>query len=73
MRELRNNGIRILDRVVKGESMTITRDGTPVALIGPLPNPRLTAEALVERWRYAPRIDGDSLRRDIAQILDLDL
>ncbi len=73
MRELRNYGGQILDRVVKGQSMTITRDGTPVALISPLPNPRLTAEALVERWRHAPRIDGDALRRDIAQILDLDL
>lgn len=73
MRELRNYGGQILDRVAKGESMTITRDGTPVALIGPLPSPRLTAEALVERWRHAPRIDGDALRRDIAEILDLDL
>lgn len=73
MRELRNYGGQILDRVAKGESMTITRDGTPVALIAPVPNPRLTAEALVERWRHAPSIDGDALRRDIAQILDLGL
>jgi len=73
VRELRNCGGQILDRVAKGESMTITRDGTPVALIAPLPNPRLTAQALVERWRHAPRIDGDALRRDISEILDFDL
>lgn len=53
--------------------MTITRDGRPVARLSPLPAPRLTAQALVERWRGAPRIDGEALRRDIAEILDLDL
>ena len=53
--------------------MTITRDGRPVARLSPLPAPRLTAQALVERWRGAPRIDGEALRRDIAEVLDVDL
>lgn len=34
-RELRNYGGQILDRVERGESMTITRDGTPVAMLTP--------------------------------------
>jgi prevent-host-death family protein len=49
VRELRNYGGQILDRVEGGESMTITRDGTPVALLSPLPTPRLSAAALLER------------------------
>ena len=73
VRELRNYGGQILDRVVGGESMTITRDGTPVAMLSPLPIPRLSAAALLDRWKNVPVIDGDRLREDIAEILDLDL
>ena len=73
VRELRNYGGQILDRVEGGESMTITRDGAPVALLTPLPNPRLSAAALLDRWKNVPVIDGDRLREDIAEILDLDL
>jgi prevent-host-death family protein len=73
VRELRNYGGQILDRVEGGESMTITRDGKPVARLIPLPTPRLTSAALLERWRNVPAIDGDALRDDISQVLDLDL
>lgn len=73
VRELRNNGGQILDRVAGGESMTITRDGTPVAVVSPLPTPRLSAAALLERWKHVPVIDGEQLREDIAEIMDLDL
>ena len=73
VRELRNYGGQILDRVEGGESMTITRDGTPVARLSPLPTPRLSASALVERWKNVPVIDADELREDIGEVLDLDL
>lgn len=73
VRELRNYGGQILDRVERGETVTITRDGRPVARLSPLPTPRLSAQALVERWRGAPRLDGEALRTDIAQVMDLDL
>ncbi len=53
--------------------MTITRDGTPVARLTPLPRLRLTAAALCERWANVPRIDADELRDDIAAVLDFDL
>ena len=53
--------------------MTITRDGTPVALLSPLPTPRLSSVALLARWKNVPVIDGDQLREDIAEIMDLDL
>ncbi len=73
VRDLRNYGGQILDRVAAGEAMTITRDGTPIAHLAPLPAPRLNAQALVERWRTIPVLDGDALRDDIAAIVDLDL
>ena len=73
VRELRNYGGQILDRVEAGESMTITRDGTPVARLSPLPKPRLSAAALVEHWKNVPVIDADELREDIGEVLDLDL
>jgi antitoxin (DNA-binding transcriptional repressor) of toxin-antitoxin stability system len=70
VRDLRNYGGQILNRVEGGETMTITRDGSPVALLTPFPQPRLSAAALLESWRNVPRIDADSLRRDIDQVLD---
>ena len=70
MRDLRNYGGQILNRVEAGETMTITRDGSPVALLTPFPQPRLSAAALLESWKNVPRIDADSLRRDIDRVLD---
>ena len=53
--------------------MTITRDGSPVALLTPFPQPRLSAAALLEGWENVPRIDAESLRRDIDQAFDTTL
>ena len=73
VRELRNYGGQVLTRVEAGESMTVTRDGTPVARLTPLPQPRLSARALIERWSSVPPIDIHSLRDNLAVVLDLDL
>ena len=73
MRDLRNYGGQILNRVERGESMTITRDGSPVALLTPFPQPRLSAAALLESWKNVPRIDAESLRLDIDHALDTTL
>lgn len=73
VRELRNQGGQILNRVESGESMTITRDGTPVAVISPLRQPRLSATALLENWKNVPLINAESFRRDIDQALDMSL
>ena len=73
VRDLRNYGGQILDRVEAGESMTITRDGSPIAHLVPLPTPTLSAPALIARWRHLPVIDGDALRGDLEQIVDLSL
>ena len=73
VRELRNSGGQILDRVEGGEAVTITRDGRPVARLAPLPKPRLSAQALFEVWRTVPGMGDDALRSDLEQVMHLDL
>jgi prevent-host-death family protein len=70
IRELRNHGGDVVNRVSRGESLVVTRDGTPVAELRPLMRQGVTAETLLERWRHLPRLDGEKLRDDIDQIVD---
>lgn len=73
MRELRNQGGRVLDRVLAGEQITITRDGEPVAQLVPLRRRRLSATALVERFRALPSVDAAGFRRDVDSMVDQSL
>ena len=73
MRELRNEGGAVLDRVVGGERLTVTRDGHPVAELRPVHPAPLTAEALLERWRRLPAMDPVALRADLDDLLDSSL
>lgn len=70
MRELRNKGAEVIERVERGETLTVTRNGRPVAELRPLPRPRYDTATLIERWRHLPQIDYDRLRRDIDEIID---
>ena len=70
IRELRNRGGHVLDRVMRGEAMTVTRAGHPVAELRPLPRHPLPAAALLEGWRGLPRIDAAKLKTDIDAVLD---
>jgi prevent-host-death family protein len=57
-RELRNNSAAVMNAVEAGETYHITRNGTEVAELRPLPRRRrLTAEELVARHRRLPRVD----------------
>lgn len=73
IRELRNKGGEVIERVIAGEVLTVTRDGVPVARLSPLPSRTLSAEALLERRRNLPPVDPDALRRDIDEIIDQSL
>ncbi|MDP2053631.1 MAG: type II toxin-antitoxin system prevent-host-death family antitoxin [Acidobacteriota bacterium] len=73
VRELRNDGGRVLDRVERGESLTVTRDGHPVAELRPLSRPPLRASALLGRWRRLAHVDAARLRGDIDRTLDSSL
>lgn len=73
VRDLRNHGGDVIDRVTRGEQVTITRAGKPVAELRPFISSRVSAEALVERWRRLPRVDPVSFRTDVDSSLDSSL
>lgn len=73
IRELRNHGGEVIDRVAAGERVTITRDGLAVAELRPLPRRRMTAVELAERYRSLPLVDPDRLRADIDALIDQEL
>jgi antitoxin (DNA-binding transcriptional repressor) of toxin-antitoxin stability system len=73
IRDLRNRGGDVVERAARGEQITITRAGTPVAELRALPQAALSAETLLDRWRRLPRLDPVALRRDIDQALDSSL
>lgn len=70
VRDLRNHGGAILNRLAGGETLTVTRDGDPVAELRPLPRRPLQAGLLLERWHALPAVDPDKLRADIDELLD---
>ncbi|MGH3073325.1 MAG: type II toxin-antitoxin system Phd/YefM family antitoxin [Gaiellales bacterium] len=70
IRDLRNHGGDVVDRVEAGERVTVTRDGRPVAELRPLRSRGIPAATLLERWRRLPAVEADALRRDIDAALD---
>jgi prevent-host-death family protein len=70
IRDLRNHGGEIIDRVEHGEAVRITRDGRPVAELRPLEAQRLTLPAILERFRSLPAMDPIALREDIDSVID---
>jgi len=70
VRDLRNHGGEILNRVAGGETLTVTRDGDPVAELRPLPRRPLQARLLLERWHALPAVSPAKLRADVDELLD---
>lgn len=70
MRELRNDGDRVLQRVADGETLTVTMDGRPIAELRPLAGRGLVAATLLSRWRHLPPVDPQQLRADIDRDMD---
>jgi prevent-host-death family protein len=70
IRELRNRGGEVMDRVEAGEQLLVTRDGRPVAQLRPVRRPGLRAEALLTRWRRLKPVDPEAFRADIDRVLD---
>jgi prevent-host-death family protein len=70
IRDLRNRGGHVLDQVVRGETLTVTRDGKPVAELRPLDRAPLSAEILLSRWQRLPRLDAGRLKADIEAVLN---
>ncbi|MGH3458181.1 type II toxin-antitoxin system Phd/YefM family antitoxin [Aeromicrobium sp.] len=70
VRELRNHGGEVLDRVAAGEVIIVERSGKPVAQLTRLPRPGLSTAELIERMRHLPPVDYDAMRRELDEILD---
>lgn len=60
----------MLDRVLAGERVIVTRDGRPVAELRPVPGGRLSAAAVIERFRRLPPLDPALLRADVDAVAD---
>ncbi len=70
IRDLRNHGGEVVDRVAAGERLTVTRDGRAVAELRPVPPTPLHAVALLRRWRRLDPVDATALRRDLDAVVD---
>jgi prevent-host-death family protein len=70
IRDLRNHGGAVVDRVAAGERLTVTRDGRPVAELRPLRATPLAAAVLLRRWRRLPTVDSRTLHGDLDEVID---
>jgi len=73
IRDLRDHGGEVVARVERGEVITVTRSGKPVAELRPVRRPNLTAEELIARCRRLPGVDPGRLRGDIDAHIDTNL
>jgi prevent-host-death family protein len=70
-RELRNDSGRVLREVQAGITMIVTRNGTPVAELRPVPPRRFVPRAVIaDAARRAPSIDAVGFRRDLDAVVD---
>jgi prevent-host-death family protein len=70
-RELRNDSAAVLREVEGGQTLIITRNGTPVAELRPLGQRQFVPrERLVQTGRSAPRIDARRFRADVDAFID---
>ncbi|HVD00512.1 MAG TPA: type II toxin-antitoxin system prevent-host-death family antitoxin [Candidatus Dormibacteraeota bacterium] len=70
IRDLRNHGGDVIDRVEAGERLTVTRDGRPVAELRPLPSRAKSAISLLASWSRVPAIDPRRLQADLDRVVD---
>jgi len=60
----------VVDCVLAGERLTMTRSGRRAAELRPLPKRGPDAATLLDRWKHLPTVDPHSFRRDIDEVLD---
>jgi len=70
IRELRNHGGEVIDRVQRGGRAVVTRSGRAVAELRPLAKAPLSAATLIERRRTLPAMDAEALRDDLDTLID---
>jgi prevent-host-death family protein len=70
IRDLRNHGGDVVDRVERGESFVVTRSGKPVAELRPPGSRGLPVAELIRRRAHLPMVDPDALQRDVDTATD---
>lgn len=73
VRDLRHHGGQVLDRVARGESLTVTKDGAPFAELRPLRRRSCAPGELIARARRLPTVDPALLREDVDSVIDQSL
>jgi antitoxin (DNA-binding transcriptional repressor) of toxin-antitoxin stability system len=73
VREQRNNGGEVIDSVLGGDTIVVTRDGHAVAELRPLHPRPLDAATLLARWRNLPVVDPGRFRHDVEVALNASL
>lgn len=70
-RELRNQSAAVLRDVEAGETVVVTRNGTPVAELRPIRARSFVPRAtLMQAAARAPRIDAAQFRADLDAVID---
>ena len=70
IRELRKHCGEVVDRVARGERVTVTRRGKQVAELRPLRPSAVPTAELLRRRANLPLLDPDMLRRDLDYVID---
>jgi prevent-host-death family protein len=70
-RELRNQSAAVLREVQAGQTLIVTRNGTPIAELRPIRPRRFVPRAtIVEAAARAPRIDAARFRADLDAVIN---
>lgn len=70
-RQLRNESAAVLRAVQAGQSIIVTRNGTPVAELRPVsPRRFVPRDVLMQEARSLPRIDPERFRADVDVLID---
>lgn len=70
IRDLRNTGGDVIDRVMAGEVLEVTRDGRPVAELHPARPRGVDRHVLLASWRNLSAVDAKALRADVDAIVN---
>lgn len=73
IRELRNQGGAVVNRVAAGERLVITRSGTPIAELRPLATKLIRSSTLINHWRRLPTLDYSKLRDDLDSVIKAEM
>ncbi|UYY81101.1 MULTISPECIES: type II toxin-antitoxin system prevent-host-death family antitoxin [unclassified Arthrobacter] len=65
VRELRNHGDEVLERVARGETLIVTREDHEVAELQPVRRRGRQTEQLIASRRHLPRVDIEAFRADL--------